>query len=116
MFGANRYTLRFEPRQSVPPADTLWSLTLFEFLPSEGLVGISPIHHGEIDSSMLPRLQRDEDGGFTIYIQPDLPSQNLESNWLCTQNGQFMVLLRLFWTGRPTTAVTWKIPRVLRMN
>jgi hypothetical protein len=114
LVGTNRYILRFEPGEFVPPPNTHWSVTIWIF---EGLSAISPIHHGCIDSSMLPTLQHDSDGRLTIYVQSDSPGQTLESNWLCTQNGQFMVSLKLCWNvPRTTTSVTWKVPSLRRTN
>ena len=114
LVGTNRYALRFEPGQSVPPPNTHGSVTIFML---KGLSGISPIDHGCIDSSMLPTLQYDSDGGLTIYLQSDSPGKTLESNWLATQNGQFTVSFQLFWNVPcPTTDATWKIPIIRRRN
>ena len=39
-----------------------------------------------INSPMLPQLQRDADGGLTLYIQNKSPGKDREANWLAIRH------------------------------
>jgi hypothetical protein len=60
--GANRYSLRFAPGQ-LPPVNAFWSLTMYE-LPAS-LLYANALNRYLINSSMLPTLKRDADGGIS---------------------------------------------------
>jgi hypothetical protein len=111
--GANRYVLRFKPEQ-LPPADAFWSLTLYE-LPSS-LLYANPINRYLINSPMLGGLKRDQDGGYTIYMQHEKPEKDLETNWLPAPNGPFWTTLRLYWPKREALSGEWKQPPLQRAN
>ena len=42
----------------------------------------NPLKRYLINSTMLPSLKRDKDGGLTLYLQEDSPGAAMESNWL----------------------------------
>lgn len=88
------YRLRFAPDQ-LPPVNAFWSLTLYE-LPAS-LLYANPIDRYLINSTMLPALTRDPDGGVTLDVQHDAPSEDRVSNWLPASNGPFFAILRLYW-------------------
>jgi len=46
---------------------------------------------------MLPSLQKDADGGVTLYVQHESPGKDKESNWLPAPGGPFFTVLRLYW-------------------
>ena len=92
--GANRYTMRFAPGQ-LPPVNAFWSLTMYR-LPGSLLVA-NPLNRYLLNSPMLPQLQRDADGGLTLFFQNDSPGPDRESNWLPAPKGPFMMALRLYW-------------------
>lgn len=108
---SNRYTLRFPPGQ-FPPANAFWSLTMYS-LPSRLLVD-NPIHRSLINSPMLPELQRDRDGGLTIYVQHDPPTKDKETNWLPAPSGPFMMVLRLYLPKPEAYNGRWTKPLLLR--
>jgi hypothetical protein len=82
--GANDYQLRFAPDQ-LPPVNAFWSLTLYE-LPSS-LLSANPLNRYLINSPMLPSLNRDPDGGVTLYLQHASPGTGKEANWLPSPSG-----------------------------
>jgi hypothetical protein len=88
-----RYRLRFEPGQ-LPPVDAFWSLTLYE-LPSQCLFANARNRH-LINSTMLPGLRRDADGGVTIDIQHESPGALRDANWLPAPKGRVVLALRLY--------------------
>ncbi|HEY2379258.1 MAG TPA: DUF1254 domain-containing protein [Gemmatimonadaceae bacterium] len=108
---SNHYTLRFPPGQ-FPPANAFWSLTMYS-VPSRLLVE-NPINRYLINSPMLPELQRDRDGGLTIYVQHEQPSRDREANWLPAPKGPFMLVLRLYLPKPEAYNSKWTKPLLLR--
>jgi hypothetical protein len=101
------YTLRFPPKQ-LPPVNAFWSLTLYE-LPSS-LLSANPLGRYLINSSMLPALKRDPDGGITLYLQHASPGKAQEADWLPAPNGPFFAVLRLYWPKVEAIDGRWKEP------
>jgi hypothetical protein len=107
----NRYTLHLALGQ-LPPVNAFWSLTMYE-LPSSLLVA-NPLNRYLINSSMLPHLKRDADGGLTLYIQHYSPGKNRESNWLPAPSGPFLIFMRLYWPKPKALDGKWKQPPLRR--
>jgi len=105
--GANRYTVRFAPRQ-LPPVNAFWSLTMYE-MPKSLLVA-NPINRYLINSPMLPELQKDADGGLTLLIQNESPGKDKEANWLPAPKGPFMMAMRLYWPKEEAVEGKWTAP------
>jgi len=105
----HQYRLRFRGGQ-LPPASAFWSVTLYE-LPSESL-NANSINRYLINSLMLATLQRDADGGLSIYIKHDPPEVERMSNWLPAPQGTFKIMLRIY-APRPEIA-NWKAPSLDR--
>src|SRR4030095_2717204 len=57
----------------------------------------NPLNRYLINSTMLPGLRRDVDGGVTLYVQHESPGKDKESNWLPAPAGPFKVAMRLYW-------------------
>ncbi|REE74686.1 hypothetical protein C8E05_4128 [Rhodococcus wratislaviensis] len=102
-----RYTLRFAPGQ-LPPVNAFWSLTMYE-MPASLLVA-NPLNRYLINSPMLPQLQRDPDGGLTLYIQAESPGTEKESNWLPAPRGPFAMFMRLYWPKAEALDGAWTQP------
>ncbi|WP_285031083.1 DUF1254 domain-containing protein [Mycolicibacterium sp. lyk4-40-TYG-92] len=109
--GANNYTLRFAPGQ-LPPVNAFWSVTMYE-LPQSLLVA-NPINRYLINSSMLPTLIKDPDGGITLNLQNKSPGPGREANWLPSPAGPFSVAMRLYWPKPEALDGTWKAPKPVR--
>ena len=75
MDGSHRYMLRFPPGQ-LPPVNAFWSLTMYQ-LP-ESLLYANPLNRYLVNSTMLPELKRDADGGITLYVQHESPGKDRE--------------------------------------
>jgi hypothetical protein len=111
--GANRYTLRFAADQ-LPPANAFWSLTIYE-LPSS-LLYANPLNRYLINSTMLPDLKRDADGGsITLCIQSGSPGPDKEPNWLPAPKGPFFAILRVYWPKPAALDGSWKAPPMERL-
>jgi len=106
---AGRYTLKFAAG-ALPPAKAFWSLTMYD-LPAQLLVA-NPIKRYLINSSMLPDLARDPDGGITLYLQNDSPGAGKEANWLPAPAGRFFAVLRLYLPEPQVLSGAWKQPPV----
>jgi len=106
----DRYRLRFEPGQ-LPPVDGFWSLTLYE-LPSQRLTANARNRY-LINSSMLPGLRRDADGGVTIDIQHESPGALRDANWLPAPKGRVKLALRLY-APRLAAQLFWREPTLQR--
>jgi hypothetical protein len=109
--GAHRYTLRFAPGQ-LPPVNAFWSFTMYE-LPSH-LLYANALNRYLINSPMLPNLQRDADGGITLYVQNESPGPGKESNWLPAPKGPFFSAMRLYWPKPEALEGKWKAPSMQR--
>lgn len=111
--GENRYTLRFAPSQ-LPPVNSFWSITIYQ-LP-ESLLVANPIDRYLINSPMLPELTRDADGGLTIYLQHESPGEDKASNWLPAPDGEFLLIMRLYWPKQEALDGTWQAPPLQRVK
>ena len=111
--GSRRYTLRFTEGH-LPPVNAFWSVTLYE-LP-ESLLYANAINRYLINSPMLPELQRDVDGGVTLYIRHESPGKHLEANWLPAPSGPFIIVMRLYWPKEAALNGTWKAPPLQRVD
>ena len=109
--GAKSYTYRFAKDQ-LPPVNAFWSLTMYE-LPQSQLVE-NPMKRYLINSSMLPSLVPDADGGYTIYIQNASPGIEREANWLPAPKGPFQVVLRLYWPKPDALNGVWQAPKPVK--
>ncbi|WP_199255809.1 DUF1254 domain-containing protein [Mycolicibacterium mengxianglii] len=105
--GATKYTYRFAPN-GLPPVNAFWSLTMYQ-LPENQLVA-NPMQRYLINSTMLPSLVADPDGGYTLYLQHESPGGGKEANWLPAPEGPFRLVLRLYWPKPDALNGTWKAP------
>jgi hypothetical protein len=105
------YTLRFAPGK-LPPVRAFWSLTVYG-LPAQLLVA-NPLNRYLINSSMLPNLKLDADGGLTLLIQNGSPGKDKEANWLPAPKGPFFMALRLYWPQDEALEGNWTAPSINR--
>ncbi len=108
-----RYQVRFAAGQ-LPPVNAFWSLTMYG-MPSHLLVA-NPLNRYLINSSMLPDLRPDADGGLIIHMQYASPGKDKESNWLPAPNGAFVLVLRMYWPKPEALNGEWKQPALVRIN
>jgi hypothetical protein len=101
--GSKSYTMRFDPGQ-LPEVNGFWSITLYDptynFTPN-------PINRYSL-GDRTPGVQRDSDGGLTVYIQNASPGNVQQSNWLpSTQSGLFILVMRTYMPGTAIIDQTW---------
>lgn len=105
----NNYVLRFAPG-NLPPVDAFWSLTMYDGV-TRFLVDNS-LDRYLINTSMLPELLRDSDGGITLYLQHAPPEKELRSNWLPAPDGPMSLVLRLYLPKEPALNGQWMPPAI----
>jgi hypothetical protein len=117
--GKHDYTLTFAPGQ-LPPVNAFWSLTMYG--DKSGLLVKNPINRHLVNSSMLPTMKTNADGGLTIYIQHKLPGADRSGNWLPAPNEPMRLGMRLYWPRTEPPSIlpvgrgTWQPPRVERVS
>jgi hypothetical protein len=111
--GADSYTLTF-PKGHTPPVNGFWSITMYQvdngwwFVPNKlDRFTVSPRNN--------PRL--DKDGSLTLHFQRTSPGKARESNWLPAPEGEFVLMLRMYWPkGTPPSLLdgSWTPPPVVK--
>lgn len=109
--GNHRYEIRFMP-DALPPVGAFWSITAYN---ADKFLLENPINRYVINSPMLASLRREEDGGFTIYIQHDSPGAERESNWLPVSRDAFNLAFRTYQPGPAIIDGRWQAPPVVRI-
>jgi hypothetical protein len=109
--GARRYRIRFAPG-GLPPVGAFWSLTVYT---SERLLYANPLRRYVINSPMLGSLQRDADGGITLYLQHDSPGADHEANWLPVPSGPFVLTFRTYQPDEAIRSGRWTAPPVVAL-
>jgi hypothetical protein len=107
--GAHRYVLRFEPGE-LPPVDALWSLAIYDM---DQLLVPNPIDRyalGDRDD-----LELCPDGSLEIVIQHDRP-EGPDDNWLPAPEGDFYLMLHMYWPSRRVLDGRWTAPPVQRVD
>ena len=103
--GAKRYVLRFAANQ-LPKVNAFWSLTMYG---EDANLVDNPVNRYSI-GDRTPDLQRDADGGLTLYVQAESPGKDKESNWLPAPKANFYVVLRAYMPGEELVKQTWPPP------
>jgi hypothetical protein len=110
--GANQYVIHF-PKGQAPPVKGFWSLTLYN---AEYFFVDNPLNRYTL--SPRNQLKYNKDGSLDLIIQNESPGKAKESNWLPAPQGDFVLMLRLYWNGEtPPTILdgSWKPPAVARV-
>lgn len=108
--GAHQYTLRFA-KGELPPARAFWSLTMYNARRFFAANSIDRYAIGDRD-----KLQFGEDGSLTLYLQHDSPGKDRESNWLPAPEGDFALILRIYWPKTSVLDGSWKPPVVTKVK
>lgn len=105
--GANKYVMRF-PKGQLPPVTGFWSLTMYD---SSYFFVNNPLNRYSI--SARQNLIANSDGSTDLYIQKDSPGKDKEANWLPAPDGDFILMLRLYWPNEKNPSIingSWKVP------
>jgi hypothetical protein len=108
-----RYTITF-PAGQFPPVHAFWSVTMYDA--KTQLLVANPINRYLINSPMLPQLKKNRDGSLTLYVQHASPGSAKESNWLPAPDGEFYLVMRLYWPEPAALDGTWRPAPVVRVE
>ncbi|MDH3677485.1 MAG: DUF1214 domain-containing protein, partial [Nitrosopumilus sp.] len=106
--GENKYVLHF-PEGQLPPVNAFWSVTMYEN---------SYFYANSIDRYAIgdrDELEFNEDDSLDIYIQHESP-EGKESNWLPAPEGDFDLVIRLYWPQEEFFEGTWQMPPVMKVE
>ena len=71
----------------------------------------NPINRYSLSSR--DKFQQNPDGSIDLYIQKDSPGADKESNWLPAADGEFILMLRLYWPKTEAVDRSW-VPSPVR--
>ncbi|HEY8271395.1 MAG TPA: DUF1254 domain-containing protein [Pseudobdellovibrionaceae bacterium] len=108
--GAQKYILHFAKGQW-PPVNAFWSLTLYN--ERQGFVE-NPLHRYSLGSKN--KLKAMKDGSLNIYIQATNPGRAKLANWLPAPQGEFNLMMRLYWPKQAVLNGEWQVPGVQKVR
>ena len=81
----------------IPPGEleagnVFWLLTIYKM--QDSLSTATIVNRYLVNPNMEPQLQKDVDGGITLFIQNESPGKRKETNWLPAPKGNFWMALR----------------------
>lgn len=106
------YTMSF-PAGGLPPDKFFWSLTMYK-LP-ERLLTENPIDRYSIGSA-TPGVEYGDGDALTLYIGPESPRADKESNWLPAPDGPFWLVLRNYGPDQSIIDGTYQVPAVISID
>ncbi len=111
LVGGSRYVLRFT-KGKLPPAGAFWSLTMYD---ADGFPVVNPRNRYAIGDR--DELAYNSDGSLEIYVQPESPGKDKETNWLPSLNsGALNITMRLYAPKAQALDGTWTPPPVRRVT
>ncbi len=111
--GAKQYVMHFA-KGELPQVKGFWSLTMYN---SEFFFTKNPLNRYTL--SQRNKLKFNLDGSVDLYLQAANPGPGKVSNWLPAPNGNFVLILRLYWPNETPPANvdgTWKPPAVQQVD
>lgn len=106
------YQITFRP-DDIPPVGAFWSITAYN---GHKFLVENPINRYVINSPMVPSLNKDAGGGFTLYLQADMPGVEAEPNWLPVSRDAFNLAFRTYQPGQAIRDGSWQAPPVVRVD
>jgi len=109
---ANRYVMHFTKAgaPSIHPQG-FWSLTVYD---KEYYLAPNAINRNALSSR--DKFRRNPDGSMDLYIQKESPGADKQANWLPTPDGEFLLMLRLYWPKDEALNGAWVPPPVRRAD
>jgi hypothetical protein len=106
---SGKYTITF-PKGQTPPVDAFWSITMYDA--KKRLMVENSLNRYKIGSA--DKLKTAADGSTTLYIQPDSPGKDKESNWLPAPKAGFYMLMRMYLPKIEVLNGQYEIPGVVK--
>jgi hypothetical protein len=105
------YVLHFDKGET-PPAAAFWSITLYD---DDGFAVPNALNRGNLASWMKPSFG--QDGSLDLYIGPNSPGKDKESNWLpAPADKAWNLAMRLYAPEEPATTGAWTPPALKKMS
>jgi hypothetical protein len=107
--GDKKYVMHFAKGQ-LPPVNGFWSLTMYD---KDYFFVDNVLNRYSISERV--KLKPNADGSIDLYIQNESPGKDKESNWLPAPQGQFILMLRMYWPKEKPPSIldgSWKVPEV----
>ena len=105
--GSKAYTVTF-PKAQLPPVNGFWSLTLYNKQHF--------FHPNKLNRFSLGTKNKDlklgDDGSLTLYVQPDSPGADKESNWLPAPAEEYSLYIRAYWPQESIVEGEWIPPLI----
>ena len=105
--GSDNYRLHFDAWNE-PPARAFWSLMACDAR-FRALTNDPPAHSVRSRDGLI----KNPDDSIDIMIQAKRPARS-DVNWLAVPNGEFTLILRLYWPRPPASTGVWAPPSVRR--
>lgn len=115
--GTKKYTMTFkEALPYIPPG--FWSLTIYDAKNNYTIP--NPLNRFMLGSD-TPKMKKNQDGSFTIYIQKDNPGPDQAANWLPAGEGPFYLIARSYAPTQQamdilTNLKAWPIPALVPLK
>ncbi|MFK8332906.1 DUF1254 domain-containing protein [Pseudomonas sp. BJa5] len=109
--GNNRYEVTFAAGQE-PPVQGFWSLTLYN---RHHLFSANTLNRYSLGTKNKD-LKRNADGSLTLYVGPNSPGKDKESNWLPSPREPISLYLRAYWGSQAILDGSWQPPVIKRIR
>lgn len=110
--GSHSYRIKFTP-ETMPPVKAFWSITAYD---AAMLLYANPIDRYVINSPLVKDLIKDDDGGFTLYVQHESPGADRAQNWLPVPAGKFNLTFRAYQPEQAILDFTYHAPPVVMVQ
>ncbi|HEX7674159.1 MAG TPA: DUF1254 domain-containing protein [Bdellovibrio sp.] len=108
--GKNKYTIHFAKNET-PPVNGFWSLTLYD---ENHFFVKNPLNRYSLGDRS--RLFKNPDGSVDILIQNMAPLGPRMANWLPAPEGDFNLIMRLYWPKSEALNGTWQPPKIQKIQ
>ena len=109
----NRHSLRIPPGE-LEGGNVFWSLTIYKM--QDSLSAATIVNRYLVNPHTEPQLQKDVDGGITLYIQNESTGKRNETKWLPAPKGNFWMALRLWHEEEEIKGIWWEPLRTVKGN
>ena len=113
LIGTNQYQLHFAQNQT-PPVNGFWSFTMYD---SDLFFVPNPLNKYTV--SPRDPLMYNDDGSLDLYFQHTSPGTEKEPNWLPAPEGNFIIMLRMYWPQVSISEIvngTWRLPPIVKVD
>jgi len=109
--GGKKYIMHF-PKEQLPPVEAFWSITMYD---EDGFQVPNKLNRFAIGDR--DELKYNKDGSLTIYMQPNSPGKEKESNWLPSpKSGKLGITMRLYAPKQSVLDGDWQPPYIQEVH